>query len=341
MRAAHLLLLPVAPAAGWAVTPLNTPPASAYAAAIRRGLRGRYEEVTVSVVRGVDPSAWGWAAAGMGAPTLLDVGDTAFLRAAVCHNTTYNGTSLVAEVPALQQYNSPQGAWFGAAAADGAVLGRNGEAVMNRRVDGSAAASWGSYVDAAGALAVAPLPTDTVGPFGSLFVTDAAPAVEVVKVAVRGLLPSDEERFDFALQRALDSAQLGPVAMAGFIRLLGGEVTFHVMQDWLPGGADGLNINYYHPINAPLECATRIAANVTIDSVTKAAHTHCRSDDLSKVGHYQNDTAPPPNTPPHMFEAYLAPAAALVRVRESGDPACAVAAAAAALPGVTYRKGAA
>merc|ERR1712217_43354 len=81
--------------------------------------------------------------------------------------------------------------------------------------------------------------------------------------------------------------------------------------------------SFYNDMRAPLECVTRIFNDATMfDNTTEGAHTHCRSSDLSHVGHYENDTVLPETILPHRFEAYLVPAKDLVRVPEATYAPC-------------------
>lgn len=314
----------------WTVTKLSVPTLEKIKSAISKGLEQRYEEVRVQILaRPPDLKHFGWMLPGLGTPTLLDFGSTAYLKIAKCHNSTYNITELAHTIPEIKRY-LPGGAWYGAAAAYRPVLGVNGELVGDAMLDASESFSWGALVDNHGDLTVKRMNTDGVGPFGSLFVTDGASS-PVIKVTAKGLLESDEERFDWALQKALTDAKddLGTVGLAGVLRLVHGSVTFHVMRDFTYDkdiSVEEFKAHYesfYNGMQAPLECGIRVFNDAAMfDNTTKGAHTHCRSDNLRVVGHYENDTVLPDKALPHWFEAYLAPAVNLVRVPESTYAPC-------------------
>ena len=316
------------------VVPLDVPALADIREALAAGLAGRYAEVTVEVLAAdevPDLRQWGWVTAGLGTPSLLDVGSTDFLQQVACHNSTYNITEVVAAAPSLSHYAAAGGAVYGASALYRPAAGRNGECINNFRLDSGAGGSQstGAVVADDGSLEVIPVvATDAVGPFGSLYVTDGAPA-PVVKVSAGVLQASDEERFDWAMQKALTAAgpALGSVGLAGVVRLVTGEVTFHVMPDWAGEDLTPAQFaaweRYYAPMRAALECGTRLLSDESLFGATsEGAHTHCRAADLSSAGHYENDTLPAPSAPPHYFEAYLAPAVALVQVPDPTDPAC-------------------
>lgn len=315
---------------GWTVTKLDLPPLDKIGAAISTGLKDRYEDVHVQILKHPpNLKEFGWMLSGLGTPTLLDVGNASFLKIANCHNSTYNMTEIAQTIPEIKSY-LPGGAWYGAAAAYRPLLGVNGELLGDAMLDASTSFSWGALVDDAGDMKVKRMNTDGVGPFGSLFVTDGA-SHPVIHVIAKGLMPSDEERFDWAIQKALTNAtaELGTVGLAGVVRLLSGSVTFHVMKDFTYDHditVEEFKAHYeafYDGMQAPLECATRIFNDATMfDDTTKGAHTHCRSHDLRHLGHYENDTVLPEKVLPHWFEAYLVPAVNLVRVPESTYAPC-------------------
>lgn len=329
-RFAGTLLLIAAPSAAWTVVDLDVPPLEEIAKALHAGLAKRYQDAEVLVLpRPPDLTKFGWMLPGLGTPTLLDVGNTGFLKVAHCHNSTYNVTDLARDIPEIGRY-LPHGAWYGAAAAYRPLMGVNGELLGDAMLDRSRGYSYGGYVAESGDMATMPMPTDGIGPFASLFVTDGA-ASPVLSVTVKGLLPSDEERFDWAVQKALVDASdvLGSVGLAGIVRLLSGSVTFHVMTDFTYDhdiSADEFKEHFerfFDHMEAPLDCSTRMVSRLDLlDNTTKGAHTHCRSPDLKRVGHYENDTVLPDGVLPHVFQAYLVPAATLVRVTEATDPAC-------------------
>jgi len=314
----------------WTVTKLNISSFTEIESAIKNGLDKRYEEVHVqTLAQPPNLKKFGWMLSGLGAPTLLDLGSTAYLKIARCHNSTYNITELAHTIPEIKRY-LPGGAWYGAAAAYRPALGVNGELVGDAMLDESMSFSWGALVNEHGDLTVKRMDTDGVGPFASLFVTDGASS-PVIRVLAKGLLGSDEERFDWALQKALTAAKnnLGTMGLAGVVRLVHGSVTFHVMKDFTYEKditVEEFKAHYeafYNGMRAPLECATRVFNDAAFfDNTTKGAHTHCRSDDLRVLGHYENDTQVPEKVLPHWFEAYLVPAVNLVRVPESTYAPC-------------------
>ncbi len=79
----RLAVLSAAPVAGWTVTKLDMPPLEDIAKALRAGLAERYQEVEVQLHSSPpDLTQFGWMLPGLGAPTLLDLGDTSFLKIA-------------------------------------------------------------------------------------------------------------------------------------------------------------------------------------------------------------------------------------------------------------------
>jgi hypothetical protein len=83
--------------------------------------------------------------------------------------------------------------------------------------------------------------------------------------------------------------------------------------------------SFFYPIRSTIECTTRLLNNDSMfDTTSIGAHSHCFKSDFSKVGHYENDTLPPPNIPAHMFEAWLVPVSQLVRITEATNEGCVV-----------------
>ena len=83
-----MAVLSAAPVAGWTVTKLDMPPLEDVAKALRAGLAERYQEVEVQLHSSPpDLTQFGWMLPGLGAPTLLDLGDTSFLKIAKCHSS--------------------------------------------------------------------------------------------------------------------------------------------------------------------------------------------------------------------------------------------------------------
>jgi hypothetical protein len=71
---------------------------------------------------------------------------------------------------------------------------------------------------------------------------------DAIQIVVKTLLASDEERFDYACQKALADAieDIGAVGLAGVFRLTQGEVTFHVMSKCDVIGKSRGNLSVIH-----------------------------------------------------------------------------------------------